>query len=255
MLLLEQEGLTKKTSRLKIEYYYKEETDDVEAEEETDDVEAEEETDDVEDEYGCKYYHASAGSLPIYNQTTWNLIRKTYLDVVGEEKYNQNIKVGMSEKNGFAVSTHVGYSDGKGRGIFVDTPVKKGELVWKEIQTADFDNSSTFKTFLNLLPKSLVCDVREWAYVADIYIGTDGKRYFPETNDETKVSYKWRIDIEEGSIINNEADSPNIGCDLEAAKEVKGGCRVASWALRDLEVGEEILMDYGDFVVDGTVPE
>ena len=39
------------------------------------------------------------------------------------------------------------------------------------------------------------------------------------------------------------------GGDKEAAKQERGGCKQNYFALRDINVGEEILLDYGDFAI------
>ena len=67
-----------------------------------------------------------------------------------------------------------------------------------------------------------------------------------------------RVDLDEGSFINSfslsddedyETDGPNIGCDIEMAKVHFGGCKQNYFALRDIEEGEELLLDYGQFAI------
>ena len=103
--------------------------------------------------------------------------------------------------------------------------------------TARFDRGSDYRRFLALIRDDLACDVLQWAYVQSL----DG-----EDAETTKAFVS--VDLGEGSFINSfgseyeeddEMDGPNIGCDPEAAKSQKGGCKQTYFALRDIKAGEE----------------
>lgn len=61
------------------------------------------------------------------------------------------------------------------------------------------------------------------------------------------------VALDNSSFCNNEDEDndANMGCDEAAAKNVEGGCIDNDFALKDIKAGEEIICDYGDFVVPG----
>jgi hypothetical protein len=107
----------------------------------------------------------------------------------------------------------------RGRGVFVAmNPVPKGKQVWKaasKYSYATFRKPEDMIDFLELLPHDWQCDILLWAY-------PNGK--------------KARIDLNEGSYINH-ADEPRL-------VNLDDNC----YAVRDIAVGEELLMDYSQFI-------
>ena len=50
--------------------------------------------------------------------------------------------------------------------MFATEPIKMGSLVYTTTaQTVRFRDSSTFMSFLEILPRDLACDIFLWAYV------------------------------------------------------------------------------------------
>ena len=47
----------------------------------------------------------------------------------------------------------------------------------------------------------------------------------------------------------DDGDRVNIGCPEGFEDKHPGGCRDNNYALRDIEVGEELLEDYGSYVL------
>jgi hypothetical protein len=41
----------------------------------------------------------------------------------------------------------------------------------------------------------------------------------------------------------------NVGCVPELAKQKAGGCSMNDFSLRDIQVGEELLIDYSEYVI------
>jgi hypothetical protein len=148
---------------------------------------------------------------------------------------------------GFAVSVEARQAGSKGRGVFVtETPVKKGQKVWSTLQTARFENGDDYRRFLRAIPNDLACDVLQWAYVQSV-------KNIAEQTEKPYIS----ADLDEGSFINSYEDwndegivnTLNLGCDEEMAKNEPGGCQENYFALRDIAVGEELLLDYRQFAI------
>lgn len=59
------------------------------------------------------------------------------------------------------------------------------------------------------------------------------------------------LDLDEGALFNDGGRDGNVGCDKEKAKHSPDGCGIDTFALRDIEVGEELLCIYADFDVVG----
>lgn len=175
--------------------------------------------------------------------------------------------------NGFLPQVVAQHSDGKGRGVFAAEPIARNTLVWTADQahTARFQSGQLYRQFLSSIPMDVACDVLQWAYVQDLGGGSP---------DETEPSTsRWiSVDLNEGSYMNtvdrqddedsdDDEDStgnrPNVGCPAsyfadQASKDKSlntsplwssWDCRIHYVALRDIRVGEELLVQYGDFAV------
>mmetsp|Transcript_8157 Transcript_8157/g.12336 ORF Transcript_8157/g.12336 Transcript_8157/m.12336 type:complete len:104 (-) Transcript_8157:131-442(-) len=91
-----------------------------------------------------------------------------------------------------------------------------------------------------MLDGDFACDVMQWAYVQDV---SDSEEY-----EELRIS----VDLDEGCFCNNGegSDEPgSVGCDEDEAVNFDGGCTSNYFALRDIEAGEELICNYGEFVV------
>jgi hypothetical protein len=99
------------------------------------------------------------------------------------------------------------------------------------VQNAKFQTGNDFRRFLAALPTYLACDVLMWAYVA-----------------ESSGSLKIAVDLDEGSFLNS-YETPNTAVDIkdgQTKKDINGG--FLYHAISDIYAGEEIMIDYGDFV-------
>eukprot|EP00568_Trieres_chinensis_P012881 CAMPEP_0183296544 /NCGR_PEP_ID=MMETSP0160_2-20130417/4046_1 /TAXON_ID=2839 ORGANISM="Odontella Sinensis, Strain Grunow 1884" /NCGR_SAMPLE_ID=MMETSP0160_2 /ASSEMBLY_ACC=CAM_ASM_000250 /LENGTH=230 /DNA_ID=CAMNT_0025458163 /DNA_START=71 /DNA_END=763 /DNA_ORIENTATION=+ len=158
---------------------------------------------------------------PIWDQSTWVLLRETYRDIVGLELSS----IPNHHDSGFFIPYEVHLTDGKGRGVFATEKITKGQKVWTERHTAQFheDQEEEFRSFLAAIPYELACDILQWAYVQK----KDG-------------SYAASVDLDDCSYLNHARDGNNV---------------VETWdatvAGRDIEVGEELLTDYTSFDEDG----
>jgi hypothetical protein len=198
---------------------------------------------------GCRSVFA-AGPRPIHSTSDWIQARQAYVDVLTSSSSSQKITIPnpVVASSGFAVPVEARQTESIGRGIFVtDTPVKKGQKVWSTVQTARFEKGDDFRRFLQSIPNSLSCDILEFfSYVQSV----------KNAADETEKLYI-STDLDEGCFINSVEDwngdgierIANIGCDHEMAKNEPGGCQENYFALRDIAVGEELLLDYEEFAI------
>lgn len=188
----------------------------------------------------------NAADRPIHSTTEWLDMREAYLTAVGGVDRSS---IMVSTGHGFEVDVDIQQSEGKGRGVFAAAEdsgaaaiIPKGTLVWTTKYTARFTEGEDYRTFLKSIRQDLACDVIQWAYVQSLE--------FPELQ-KTKAFIS--ADLDEGSFINShegdEEDGPNVGCEEEMAKDYEGGCKTNYFALRDIEAGEELLLDYNDFAI------
>jgi hypothetical protein len=183
--------------------------------------------------FGCEEIFESP--RPVHSKDVWSFLRGVYLGIMGTTGSTiSNSYI----RSGFQTSVTAKQSEGKGRGVFANKFIKKGELVWSATYTARFDSGEMYRRFLASIPISLACDVLQWAYVQVMEedLGPDLSRLL--------IS----VDLDEGSLMNSGYDNPNIGFpeDSETGVLATG---LQFFALRDVPVGEELLCNYDDFVV------
>jgi hypothetical protein len=107
--------------------------------------------------------------------------------------------------------------------------VKRGDLVWDRSQHAQFVDEASFRRFLLSISYELACDVLQWAYI--------------EEDDEDEAICA--VEFDDGVYVNNGG---------ETSLFVLNGMGLV--ALRDVEAGEEILINYdrSGFLSDNTTP-
>lgn len=150
----------------------------------------------------------------IYNETTWKFLRRSYRKAVGK-------KSTISEDDddphaGFQVPYEVKHSPIRGRSIFVTKRVKRGKRLWRADYDAAFESEHAFRRFLNMIPWTLQCEILLWAY--------------PVEGGEAHVA------LDDGSFVNhgNTEEEINFGNNDRA--------------VRNIDAGEEILMNYTEFI-------
>jgi hypothetical protein len=177
---------------------------------------------------------------PIYTIETWRTLRQAYLDTVGSRK-SSIPSLEDDESSSFSVAVNVQYAAEKGRGIFAAQDIPRGQHIWSSKQTALFDNREDYKAFLERLEVDIACDVLQFAYVQAL----------PELmgqKDNTRIS----VDLDDMTFINQiiyDWEEPDAGCFPEWEDLYPGGCERNLFALRHIQKGEEILMDYGSFAI------
>jgi hypothetical protein len=215
------------------------------------------------------------GERPILDESAWTILRTAYRTVAFADEAESAAATPAAGAHGAVSRTasRTGFRtavsarptpDGKGRGVFADGPIRRGELVWSPVpHTARFSTGAAFRAFLSLLPPDLACDVLQWAYVQDV---ADERRRPDPTAPTGEVdgldptgsrpahgagrTLRISVDLDEGSYMNGEEDDPNIGCRFDSAEQAIGGAGVSCLqfvALRDISAGEELLCSYGEF--------
>ena len=129
---------------------------------------------------------------------------------------------------GIHVGLEVRQADGKGRGLFATSRIDRGTR-WRDsyTKTAIFYDPDHYRKFILGLEVDMACDVLQWAY------GEEGPRI--------------AVDLDEATMCNDggwEAEGGNVGCDED---DPAMDCERYMYAIRDIELGEEILCVYAQF--------
>lgn len=175
-------------------------------------------------------------SRPVHSEQEWKDLQEVYRSIVGSSDST------LDDRDGFSVPVQAKQAGEKGRGVFVTAPVAAGQLVWSTHKTARFRRGQEYRTFLARIRPDLACDVLQWAYVQAL------------SDVASQTDQAWiSVDLDAGSFINaigeEDQDDANLGCDELVAKDHPGGCKHNYFALRDIQQGEELLLDYGDFAI------
>mmetsp|Transcript_6531 Transcript_6531/g.9495 ORF Transcript_6531/g.9495 Transcript_6531/m.9495 type:complete len:228 (+) Transcript_6531:120-803(+) len=158
----------------------------------------------------------------IYNKTTWEFLAESYRHSVPEHKRT----IESSLEDGFELPYEVRDAPEKGRGVYVISPIRRGDLIYSGYQHAEFDDEHSFRKFLAQLPFALQCEILLWAYPMR---SPDG-------------GYVVSVELDDGSFINHGNSDREINA-FENDEICDGMC-----ALRDIEVGEQICMNYTEFI-------
>jgi hypothetical protein len=157
-------------------------------------------------------------------QDIWRYIQQIYLAAVGPGKSTIPELYGT----GFQVKVKFDYAKGKGRGVFAAEDIPKDTIILKEIYAGFFDNAPAYRKFLLTLPPNLACDYRQWQYI-----------YADDNFDFTTL--RIGVDLDGAGLLNwGEDDEVNMAY-------LRKGTGV-SIATRDIKAGEEILVDYDEFL-------
>mmetsp|Transcript_29459 Transcript_29459/g.70025 ORF Transcript_29459/g.70025 Transcript_29459/m.70025 type:complete len:298 (-) Transcript_29459:143-1036(-) len=143
----------------------------------------------------------------------------------------------------------------KGRGIFAKEGIQKGQLV------IDLDNGSSgyfkdgheWRKFTVSLSREVACNFIEWSWVQDMPRIDDGDE--GEKNDVTDARDGLTIFIafDESNLINSaewDHEEANVACGsppVDDGDYLVGPCRYKFYATRDIEAGEELLINYSEF--------
>uniref|UniRef100_A0A7R9ZRL9 SET domain-containing protein n=1 Tax=Craspedostauros australis TaxID=1486917 RepID=A0A7R9ZRL9_9STRA len=173
-------------------------------------------------EIGC-YELESPG--PIHGEKEFMLLRGAYQAIVGSDASSlQDIQYG----NGYEVPVYVGYHPLMGRGVFAKASIANGTKIWDERYTGCFEQGWQYRNFLLSIPVRLACDVMVWSYVLRL------------TNN-TKVAIC--TDLDESSFTNQAYFESQVNVFEDQTLDPS-----QLFAARDIEPGEQLIVEYGDFV-------
>ena len=198
------------------------------------------------------------GPRPIWNTSVYQDLRQKYVQVVGAENATVDL---TNEANTFVPPWEVKQTPGKGRGLFAASDIQKGDPLWDASSHAVFREERFFRQFLDLIGYDLACDVLQWAYVEPC---DDSNSDDDSDSDDDEDCFAVGVELGEGSFMNtiSKGERPNVGfCGvgeegiiLEAligCDEDKDGDM--TYAVRDVQKGEEIVSDYTQFDNDGVL--
>eukprot|EP00536_Pseudo-nitzschia_multiseries_P004939 jgi/Psemu1/11337/gm1.11337_g len=152
----------------------------------------------------------------IHDALTWRFLQDTYIETVNHRDYFKR-REKLPSYNGFSVEVVVKDNGHRGRSVYAAEPIRKGTKVWDSTHLVRFLTPNDLQSFLAELDHDLQCDVLLWAYIE---------------KGEGHVA----LALDPGSYVNHGETEDVINLD--------GDC----YALRDIEVGEELLEDYSKFI-------
>jgi hypothetical protein len=204
-----------------------------------------------EGEYILGVENHTLDTLQIANLTAmWDEIRIKYKEEV-------NLSPPGSSKNVVVVPAEIGDAGpDKGRGVFVQEFVPRGTLVQNtDSETVGiFKDGNTWRKFIATLPTYTACNAIEWSWAQEI-IPKDG-------TEDIRNGFSIYLAWDESSLLNNadwedSEEDPNVKCGEPPDGWLENGgghimdswgpCRFHYYALEDLQVGQELLLAYGEF--------
>jgi hypothetical protein len=216
--------------------------------------------DDFHNNLECDQYFDDADDTPVRggskpepqrrqppSQEVWVKLRTLYKSIVGPEL--STLPPDENEKSFYVNVITKPSVPGRGRGVFANQFIPKGTIVYTPKQQARFTNVQHFKQFVMSVSVDLSCDLLAWMSIQKVVV------------DNIEQSPQIVFDLDDGSLVNGgsrlrwdqtdvqSGEIANVGCIPELAKQKSGGCSMNDFSLRDIYVGEELLIDYSEFVI------
>ena len=197
--------------------------------------------DDDEEEDG----HSSTIDWPMKSKPKPTSIEKEDDD---DKNNNDNDMLSSSSSSSILTGMEISYEiqilSQKGRSVITKQFVPKGTKVWNAKYHAMFlghNQQSQFKQFLSLLTWEQACDALQWCYA--IYDGDyedeENEDDDDEDDDDDEIGVACVLD--EGSLFNHgNGDEANVGYHNPHTDD-------DVIALRDIQIGEELVQDYDTF--------
>lgn len=153
----------------------------------------------------------------------------------------------------------------KGRGVLAADRISKGSLVI-DLDVGNvgiFKEGHSWRKFVATLPRETACNVIEWSWIQDVL-----PAHSQDSDIRNGLTIFLAFDI--SNLINNadweDGEKANVHCGLPSMeqgelsstgneeetpagnrKDSRGPCRFKYYATRDIEVGEELLINYSEF--------
>lgn len=166
--------------------------------------------------------HAYDQEKPIYTPDMWRKLWKSF-------QKSTLFPFPIPDADEITIEPYyVAYADGKGRGNFASKNITKGSLIHSgHPNTVFFLEGKSWYRFVSTLPREMACDVMEWAWQQDL------------TNFGNVVLC---LNLDESVFFNDGEGSCNM--------KMKETTSLDFYASRDIEIGEELVYDYGHFEFD-----
>uniref|UniRef100_A0A7R9ZK27 SET domain-containing protein n=1 Tax=Craspedostauros australis TaxID=1486917 RepID=A0A7R9ZK27_9STRA len=163
----------------------------------------------------------------IPTQEDWIAMRKLYVTVVGKE--NSTIR-GNIEDNPIRVPTYVDLHPKMGRALYAKERIPNGTLVWSSEKEGSFTHPNQYRIFMINMPPKFACDMLfHWSYYTKA--------------DATEFGTIVTATMDDSALM-NAGNAPNRVNLLEIYNET--GDFAKAYASRDIEAGEQILVNYTD---------
>lgn len=204
-------------------------------------------SDDNDDEDGMYSYSH------IHDTQAWKIFNKAYHAALTVTKPTIPTEYGG---DGFQVPVEIKFTPGVGRGVFAKVPIQKGTIIWKPLNTAQFETGNEFRTFLRSLPPKFACDVLIWAYTIKVSsspsssVASDNNNNNISSNNSSSRTtagqrYYICVDLDPGTLFNTASD-PSEENVVEISDDPSSNTAAAAtsclgdtiYASRDIVAGE-----------------
>ncbi|CAB9516964.1 expressed unknown protein [Seminavis robusta] len=209
---------------------------------------------------------------PMYTPEHWNEVRRKYHESVPASRSSlgkewQNLYKMSPERDGIVVTEHNNgfvapvdfkYSPGRGRGVYANAVIKKGQKIWDNRYRGVFDSDCSAKVFLNKLTEEERCNAIFWGYSNNFQgkgfkymMDLDGHAYFNHCsyNEKSRNSehhYEDELERRDYGLPHFFSFSLLHSTDQATLQRRNTIGSHGLYATRDIPAGEEICFDYHD---------
>ena len=187
----------------------------------------------VEASLSCKEVHRNSDN-PLPSIDDWTVMRYAYARVV-DPRWTFDDPVPPTEGFSFHEQYHdpppyvARMSPGKGRGLFASRRIKKGELVHRGGNQGDVEftgGGDKWRRYMFSLPRLLACQIASWHWTQQTKEGGDLRHF---------------VNLNIAALMNTGGGGYKV---KENVRPEPDDYSMLLYATRDIEEGEEILMDY-----------
>jgi len=205
---------------------------------------------------------------PPQTPSQWIEFRRKFEAAVGES--NSNLDRDWADymddshrevKTGFRVAVDVRISPGKGRGVFLEEPVRKGQVLWENRYSARFPDECSVRIFFASLSEEDQCNAIMWGYVNDFFgrglqfqLDLDPAVYLNAGSPPAQANTVNRFLLKHEDELFDKMNLNDVQRTLESRQRnslLSSEPRFGMVALHDMEAGTELLIDYAEIHVYG----